>query len=190
MIVAIAAAEVAFWILLGGGLALRYLARARRISTVVLLAVPLVDLALVGLVAVDVLRGAAPRADHGLAVMYLGVTVAFGHPIVRWADSWFAYRFAGGPRPRKPAKGSAAYVRATWQEWLRVLAAAAIAAACLLLMIAFAGWRVPTSIDDAATHPYWSTVLLVGLVTIVWFIAGPVSTTIAHLAGGSTRGRE
>ena len=36
MIAAIVAAEVAFWVFLLGGLALRYLVRARRLSTVVL----------------------------------------------------------------------------------------------------------------------------------------------------------
>lgn len=43
VIAAIVAAEVAFWMLLLGGLALRYLARARRLSSAVLATVPLVD---------------------------------------------------------------------------------------------------------------------------------------------------
>lgn len=82
MIAAIITAEVAFWVLLLVGLALRYLVRARRLSAVALAAVPLVDLALLVLVAVDVGSGAPPTRPHAFAALYLGVTVAFGHHII------------------------------------------------------------------------------------------------------------
>jgi len=56
---------------------------------------------------------------------------------------------------------------------LRVVVAAAIGAACLLTMIALDGWHVPANVDDAAEHPYWSTLLLLLIITAVWFLAGP-----------------
>lgn len=173
MIAAIITAEVAFWVLLLGGLALRYLARMRRASAILLASVPLVDLALLVLVAVDVLRGAPPTQAHGLAALYLGVTVAFGPHIIRRTDAWFRYRFAGGPKPPKAPKGSTEEVRAYWHEWFRVVLAAAIGCACLLVMIAVEGWRLPASAEAAAAHPYWSTMMLVGSITAVWFVAGP-----------------
>lgn len=173
MIAAIIAAEVAFWVLLLGGLVLRYLLRARLLSTVVLAAVPLVDLALLILVTVDVMRGAEPTRPHGFAALYLGITIAFGHHIIQRTDAWFRYRFAGGPRPLKPPKGSTAEVRALWLEWFRVVLAAVIGAACLLVMIALEGWHVPASISSASTHPYWATLLLLPIITVVWFLAGP-----------------
>lgn len=173
MIAAIIAAEVAFWVLLLTGLALRYLARTRRLSTVVLAAVPLVDLALLVLVMVDVIHGAPPTQPHGFAALYLGITIAFGHHIIQRTDAWFRYRFADGPKPLKPPKGSTAQVRAIWREWLRVVLAAAIGATCLLTMIALEGWHLPASIDDAARHPYWATLLLLPMITVVWFLAGP-----------------
>ena len=173
MIAAIITAEVAFWVLLLVGLALRYLVRARRLSAVALAAVPLVDLALLVLVAVDVGSGAPPTRPHAFAALYLGVTVAFGHHIIARTDAWFHYRFAGGPEPHKPPKGSTAEVRAIWREWFRVVVAAAIGAACLLVMIALEGWHVPASVDDAADHPYWATLLLLPTITVVWFLAGP-----------------
>lgn len=173
MIAAIVAAEVAFWVFLLGGLALRYLVRARRLSTVVLAAVPLVDLALLILVAVDVVGGAPPSHPHALAAIYLGITVAFGHPIIRRTDAWFRHRFAGGPPPLKPPKGSTEEVRAIWREWFRVALAAAIAAACLVLMITLEGWHAPGSVDEASAHPYWATLMLLPTVTGVWFLAGP-----------------
>lgn len=173
MIAAIIAAEVAFWALLLAGLALRYLARARRLSTLVLAAVPLVDIALLVLVAVDVMSGAPPTRPHAFAALYLGVTVAFGHHIIERTDAWFHYRFADGPEPLKAPKGSTAEVRAIWHEWFRVVIAAAIGATCLLVMIALEGWHIPASADDAANHPYWCTLLLLPMITAVWFLAGP-----------------
>ncbi|MCF7549590.1 hypothetical protein [Pseudonocardia sp. WMMC193] len=173
MIAAIIGAEVAFWALLLAGLALRYLARARRLSTVVLAGVPLVDLALLVLVAVDVLNGAPPTRPHAFAALYLGITVAFGHHIVQRTDTWFRYRFAGGPAPTRPPKGSTEEVRALWREWFRVLLAAAIGAACLLVMIGLEGGPAPADVEDAAGHPYWATLLLLPIVTGVWFLAGP-----------------
>lgn len=173
MIAAIIAAEVAFWVLLLAGLALRYLVRAWRLSTLVLACVPLVDLALLVLVAVDVMRGTPPTRSHAFAALYLGITVAFGHHIIQRTDAWFRYRYAGGSKPLKAPKGSREEVRAIWGEWFRIVLAAAIGATCLLVMIALEGWHIPASTDAAATHPYWATLLLLPIITAVWFLAGP-----------------
>lgn len=173
MIAAIIAAEVAFWMILFGGLALRYVVRVRRLSSFMLAAVPLVDLALLVLIAVDVMRGAQPTRPHAFAALYLGITIAFGHYIIQSTDAWFRHRFAVGPEPFKAPKGSVAEVRALWHEWFRVVLAGVIGATCLLAMIALEGWHLPTSIDDAATHPYWATLLLLPIITAVWFLAGP-----------------
>ena len=173
MIAAVIGAEVAFWVLLLGGLALRYLARTRRLSSVVLAAVPLVDLVLVTLVAIDVSGGAEPTVPHAVAALYLGITVAFGHHVIQRTDAWFRHRFADGPKPVRAPRGSRAQVREIWHEWLRVVLAAAMGAACLLGMIALEGWRVPANLDSAATHPYWSCLMLLPVIVVVWFLAGP-----------------
>lgn len=186
MIAAIVAAEVAFWVLLLAGLALRYLARARHLSALVLFAVPLVDLALLILVAVDVMGGAPPTRPHAFAALYLGITVAFGHHIIQRTDAWFRHRFAGGPKPLKAPKGSTAEVRAIWAEWFRVVFASTIGATCLLVMIAVEGWHIPSSVEDAASHPYWATLLLLPIITAVWFLAGPAFAG----RGEATRNRE
>lgn len=173
MIAAIVTAEVLFWAFLLGGLALRYLVRARRASTVALAAVPFVDVALLVFVTIDVARGADPSHAHALAAIYLGFTIAFGHSLVRWTDTHFRHRFAGGPAPTRPAKGSRAEVRATWIEWARVILAAAIASAGLAAMLMVEAGPIPTSIEDAAQHPYWATMLLLGVIVAIWFLAGP-----------------
>lgn len=173
MIAVIFAAEAAFWVFLVAGLAVRYLARQEQLSIWLLRCVPLVDVVLVALVAVDLARGAEPSRAHALAAVYLGFTVAFGHATISWADAWFRYRFSGGPRPNKPAKGSRQEVLALWREWLRVLLGSAIACGLLLVMLAIEGSIVPRSAEEAGQHPYWSTMSLLGIVTAIWFLAGP-----------------
>ncbi|GAB3263290.1 hypothetical protein [Kineosporia babensis] len=173
MIVAILTAEIGFWVFLLGGLLLRYLLRRNRLSTFVLACVPLVDLALLAFVTIDIARGAEPSRAHALAAVYLGFTVAFGHRTISWADAWFQHRFAGGPRPVKPPKGSRAAVRALWVEWARVVLTAVIAAVGLGLMILAEGHGVPQGFDEAAQHPYWSTLLQLGMIVLIWFLAGP-----------------
>lgn len=175
MIVAgIAAAEAAFWVVLGAALAVRYLLRWRVLSTMLLWALAAIDLALLAFVTVDLAGGAVPTQSHALAASYLGFTVAFGHPLVRWADARFAHRFAGGQRPVRPAKGSAAYVRGLWVEWFRVVLAAAIACGILtVLALVVRHEEVPASLDEAATNPLWAQIIILGIVVVVWFLTGP-----------------
>lgn len=173
MIAAIIGAEIAFWVFVLGGFSLRYIARAARPSTIVLALVPLVDLVLVLLVTADLMLGGEPTRAHAFAALYLGITVAFGKPIVRRMDSWFRYRFDSGPKPTKPAKGSRDEVRALWAEWFRLLAGFVITTGCILAMLVFEGWRIPSSFAEASEDPFWSTVLLMGVVAVIWFLAGP-----------------
>ncbi len=173
MISAILGAEAAFWILLGAGLVARYVLRAQRLSTVLLLCVPLVDVALLVLVAIDLGRGAEPGAAHALAAAYLGFTVAFGHSVIQWADVRFRHRFAGGPPPVKPPKGSREYVAGLWREWFRVVVALVVSSAVLLVMIAFEGGGVPDTWEAASTHPYWGMILRLAGITGIWLLAGP-----------------
>ncbi|GGF30635.1 hypothetical protein GCM10011519_00070 [Marmoricola endophyticus] len=173
MIVAIAAAEVAFWVVLGAGLLSRYVLRRPGLSRVLLLCVPLVDVLLLAFVVIDIAAGAPPSQGHALAAIYLGVTVMFGHSMVAWADVRFRHRFAGGPAPVKPAKGSRDAVRALWVEWFRVVGAVAIAAVLVLGMIAVRGVGVPDGLDAASKDPYWGSLTLMAVVTAIWFLAGP-----------------
>ncbi|SHK04735.1 hypothetical protein SAMN05443637_102136 [Pseudonocardia thermophila] len=158
--------EFGFWALVVAGLAARYLLRLRRLSAALLVAVPLVDVVLVVAVLLDLHRGSPATAIHGLAAVYLGFSVAFGPALVRWADRHFAHRFAGGPKPHRPAKGSPERYRAVWQEWYRVVAAAAIASVTLLGMVV----TVAGPEQEAAL---WWWIGRVWMVVGIWFLAGP-----------------
>jgi hypothetical protein len=136
---AIIACEVGFWVVLLAGLVTRYGLRRPRIGAVLLACVPLVDLALLVFSIVDLRRGGHAGTGHGLAAVYLGVTVAYGHRVVRWADGWFAYRFAGAPRPAKPPRGGPAHARHERAQWLRHLLAWALGCALLGAGIGYVG---------------------------------------------------
>ena len=99
--------------------------------------------------------GSPPSLTHGLAAVYLGFTVAFGHSMIRWADARFAHRFAGGPPPRKPPQYGAAKVAYEWREWGKMALAWGIAVAVMLLTAAVAGTGVPSPLAWSA-DPMWS----------------------------------
>lgn len=127
--------EIAFWVLLLVGLVSRYVLRQRKLSNVLLVGTPLADLALLVATILDLQHGTEVSGAHGLAAVYLGVSVSWGKQIIRWADERFAHRFAGGPTPtKKPTHGKehAAYERS---QWLHHLLAWLIGSALIGLMI-------------------------------------------------------
>jgi hypothetical protein len=169
--------EFGLWVLLGLGLALRYLFRLRRASALVLWSIPLLDVVLVVATALDLRGGAEAGTVHGLAAAYLGLSVAFGPAIVRWADARFAHRFAGGPTPpRAPRRGPGRRAHLL-REWYRAVNAAAIASAVLLGLIVF--FAAPEGREVLA---WW--IGRVWIVVGLWYVFGP----LWEGGGGSGRG--
>lgn len=87
MLIAIVVCEVAFWVAVLGGLTARYVLRRPRLGAAMLVAAPVVDLVLLTLVAVDLLRGGTASWHHGLAAIYIGASVAYGHRMIAWAPA-------------------------------------------------------------------------------------------------------
>lgn len=133
--------EIGFWVLLAAGLSLRYLARMPRAGVAVLLCEPLLEVVLLVVTAIDLRNGADPDFRHGLAAVYIGFTIAYGHYLIRWADRHFAHRFAGGPRPVKPPRFGMARALHEWKLAARSVLGAGIAVGLLQAAI----WYV----DDA-----------------------------------------
>jgi hypothetical protein len=177
IIAVIVACEIGFWVVLGAGLVSRYVLRRRRLSTVLLAAVPVVDLVLLVVSVVDLRGGATPRVEHGLAAVYLAFSVVFGPAMVRWADVRFAHRFAGGPPPEpKPASGTPDRLRMEWREFGRACLAAAVSAALLLGAVALVGERADTT---ALLSWLWR----LAVVLAVWLVGWPVVETVRAGAG-------
>ncbi|WP_395573234.1 hypothetical protein [Streptomyces sp. BK79] len=132
MVVAlIIACEVGFWVLLALGLGARYLLKWRRTSVVLLLCEPVLELVLFAVTAYDLKNGAEPGWEHGLAALYIGYTVAYGHYTIRWLDGHAAHRLGGGPPPVKPPRYGRARAAHEGRLWLRTLLGAAVACALL-----------------------------------------------------------
>ena len=68
--------EVAFWLILLLGLAVRYVLRREVLSRWLLRTMPLVDVLLLIFTALDLHAGATPTFAHGLAAAYVGFTIA------------------------------------------------------------------------------------------------------------------
>lgn len=166
----ILAGEIAFWVFLFGGLAVRYLLRSRRVSTIMLISVPLIDVVVLVATYLHLRSGADPDFTHGLAAVYLGFSVAFGHSLLRWADQRFAHRFADGPPPWRPPKYGSARVRYEWREFGKLLFAWAITAGVIGLFVLAFGERA---------EPMWSWAGRLAPVVVIWFLVGPLWNTLS-----------
>lgn len=164
--------EIGFWIVLTAGLAVRYGLRRRRLSLVLLLLSPLLDLVLLVVTAVDLMDGGRAGTVHGLAAGYLAGTVVWGHRILRWADQRVAHRFAGGPPPERPPKYGAARVRYEWVEWGRAVLFWALACALLGAITLVVG-------DPDRTDALIGWMGRYALVVVIWFVVDPLWTTLS-----------
>ena len=72
----IIACEIAFWIFVAAGLSIRYMLGKKRLGLALLAATPIVDVLLLVATAVDLRRGATASMVHGIAAIYIGVSVA------------------------------------------------------------------------------------------------------------------
>ena len=171
MIVAlIIACEVGFWVLLAAGLSVRYLLKMRRTSVVLLLCEPILEVVLFVVTAIDLKRGAEPSWEHGLAALYIGFTVAYGHYTIRWLDGHAAHRLAGGPPPVKPPRHGMARARHEGRIWVRTVIAAAVA--CALLQGAV--WYVGDAGDTSSLRSFQGAALravgIHGLIALTYLI--------------------
>ncbi len=142
-----------------------------------LLCVPLLDVVLIVASLADVASGSPPGPVHGLAAVYLGFTVAFGHSMVRWADARFAHRFAGGPPPPPVPRHGPAKVRYEWRAWGQALFAWVLALGVLQVFATVADTGVPDPLTWSA-DPMWSWAARTGVVVAVWFVGWPLWTTL------------
>jgi hypothetical protein len=173
------ACEVGFWLLLGLGLAARYLANRRKLSIALLVCVPLLDVILLAAAVADMRGGATADFRHGLAAAYLAYSIVFGHRTIRWADARFHHRFAAGPPPWKPPAAGTARTRYEWGFWFRIVLAYGIACVILLGLI----WVVNDPSRTKALVDFMLSMLKIPLIALLW----PVSYTLWPRKEGTAR---
>ncbi|WP_156889710.1 hypothetical protein [Paenibacillus harenae] len=128
-----------------------------------LICTPLIDLALAAATVYDLRGGAEATAAHSIAAVYIGVSVAFGHRMIKWADARFAFRFAGGPAPAGKPKHGREHARYERSGWLLHLLAWAIGSAILYGMMVMVG-------DETRTEALFQTLRLWMIVLGVDFL--------------------
>ncbi|MEU8460080.1 hypothetical protein [Streptomyces sp. NPDC029003] len=170
--------EAGFWVLLALGLGLRYLARRPRLGAAVLLCEPLLELTLLAAAVIDLKNGGEPSWTHGLAALYIGYTVAYGHYTVKWLDRHAAHRFGDGPKPPGALYGTARAVH-EWKLWARTLAGAAVALALLQAGI----WYVGDAADTSGLRSWQAVALrilviqgVVAATYVIWPRKAPATT--------------
>lgn len=98
----IIACEIGFWVVILAGLITRYLFNRKRLGLFFLALTPVIDLLLLIVTATDLYNGATATQVHAIAAIYLGISVAFGKSMIRWADERFVYYVKKqGPKPIK-----------------------------------------------------------------------------------------
>jgi hypothetical protein len=162
--------EIAFWVVLLGGLFARYVLKMNRTSAILLYCVPLVDLVLLAATVLDLRGGGTATVAHGLAAAYIGFSVAFGSTIIKSTDRWFAHRLGSGPPPGPPSYG--------WENvvyelklWVRCMVAGGIIYVLLIAAIVLVDLREKTEALEV-----WFKIPIG--TSIVWFVFGPLWSTI------------
>ena len=74
--------EILFWVFVLAGLSARYLLGLKRTGGILPLCTPVIDLLLIAVTIIDLRGGAEAGFMHGLAAVYIGVTIAFGHRMI------------------------------------------------------------------------------------------------------------
>lgn len=130
----IVACEIAFWVVILLGLTIRYVFKKNKLSIFFFALTPVIDLLLLGLTSYDLYRGGTATIAHGIAAIYIGVSVAYGKSMIDWADSRFRYYILRkGEKPQR-LKGSE-FSRNERKNLLRHYAAFLIGGSMLGLII-------------------------------------------------------
>lgn len=162
----IIACEIGFWVFVIAGLVARYIFKKDKLSIILFICTPLVDLVLLFATYFDLLNGAVADFIHGLAAIYIGVSVAYGKQMIAWADKQFAYRFAGGERPVKKKLYGMEYAREERKGWYRHFLAYVIGAGILGLIILTIGYSEQT---ENLVRPLMVWILAVAIDFVVSF---------------------
>jgi len=83
---AIVCCEILFWVFIVAGLIVRYGFRREKLGFRLMAMSPVIDIVLLVLTVFDLSRGSTATIAHGLAAIYIDVSLAFGKQMIAWAD--------------------------------------------------------------------------------------------------------
>ncbi|MFG6149220.1 hypothetical protein [Halobacillus sp. B23F22_1] len=155
--------EIGFWVFVLAGLIARYLFKKEKLGALLLICTPIVDIILLAATVADLKNGAVATTVHGIAAVYIGISIAYGHQLIQWADERFAYWFAEGQKPDSKKKFGIEHARKERQGWYRHVLAWVIGGALLGAIILY----INNSSQTEAlfrTLQVWSFVLVIDFV--------------------------
>lgn len=155
----IIACEISFWAVIALGLTVRYVFKQKRLGLFILALVPLIDVILLLVTAIDLYHGATATIAHSIAPLYIGISLAFGKSMIQWADERFQYYVTKkGPKPiRRTGYSHAIH---SMKGSLRHVFAFAIGAP----MILFVKWYIDA---PERTHEFDNTLRLWTLILVI-----------------------
>ncbi|TCP66521.1 hypothetical protein [Baia soyae] len=165
----IVACEVMFWVVIGLGLVTRYVLKMKRLGLFLLSLTIVIDLALLVITGIDLYNGATATVAHGIAAVYIGISIAFGKSMVQWTDERFQYYvLKQGDKPVE--RFGMEYARHYLKGWFRHVIAYGIGAGLLVGMIYWINEPSQTKAFNGILRG-WSVVLGIDLsITISNFI--------------------
>lgn len=168
MIKWIIAAEILFWIAILAGLFTRYILKQNRLSIILFLLTPFIDLALIVLTVIDLQNGATATVAHGISVIYIGVSIAYGKTMISWADDKFKTWILKISPAKKPLYGKEKGIHEL-KMWARHGLAFAIGSLMFWLILTFVGTQGTEALEKV--WKVWSLVLLIdGVISISYII--------------------
>lgn len=165
----IIACEAAFWVVILIGLTMRYVFRKEKTGLFFLALTPVIDLLLLGFTVIDLQRGAEATLAHGIAAVYIGVSIAYGKSMIQWADEKFR-RYIRKEASRTSPETGLAFAKQDAKSALRHVLAYGIGAGLLYGIIMLIGEGDRT---EALWHVLriWTVVLVIDLaITASYFI--------------------
>lgn len=175
MIKWIIAAEITFWIAIFTGLFIRYMSKYKKLSICILLLTPLIDFVLVVLTSMDLRNGAKASFAHGIAAVYIGISIAYGKSMLQWADDKFQKIILKNDIKKYPLYGIEKGLY-EMKMWARHLLAFIIGGILLLSMILYVGegsFASEKTSELLKVLSIWSFVLIIDLIISFSYIIFP-----------------
>ncbi|MFJ8268126.1 hypothetical protein [Peribacillus asahii] len=167
----IVACEIAFWIVIILGLVTRYIVKKPKLGFLLLALTPVIDMILLIVTGLDLYNGATATAVHGIAAIYIGVSIAFGKSMIQWADERFQYYVTKqGPKPIKHYGYD--YAKQYLKSWFHHVLAYSIGVGLLFALIYIIDHASRTE-ALMGTFKVWSLVLAIDFIICCSYFIWP-----------------
>lgn len=154
----IIACEIGFWVLILAGFIVRYIFHKEKLGFFLLALTPVIDFILLAAASFDLYRGATADMTHGIAAIYIGVSLIYGKSMIAWGDVRFRYyilRQGSLPAPKYGYE----HARSSMKDSLKHVLSYLIGCSLLLLVI----WLID---DPSRTEALLSLMKVWSIVTV------------------------